>query len=114
MRHLFRDQGPAALHHGAAVLRRGGYVHADGDSVLHAGRRSDGGVRHRRAHAGVRQCGAALMTSASIQGPIIPPSIPMVLVGAVTGTSIGGMLLGGAIPGVMMGLAMAVIVFAQS
>lgn len=61
-----------------------------------------------------RQFAAALMTSASIQGPIIPPSIPMVLVGAVTGTSIGGMLLGGAIPGVMVGLAMAVIVFAQS
>lgn len=57
---------------------------------------------------------AALMTSASIQGPIIPPSIPMVLVGAVTGTSIGGMLLGGALPGIMVGLAMAAVVFVQS
>jgi C4-dicarboxylate transporter DctM subunit len=61
-----------------------------------------------------RPFAAALMTSASIQGPIIPPSIPMVLVGAVTGTSIGGMLLGGALPGVLIGLAMAFVVFLQS
>jgi C4-dicarboxylate transporter DctM subunit len=61
-----------------------------------------------------RPFAVALMTSASIQGPIIPPSIPMVLVGAVTGTSIGAMLLGGAIPGVLVGLAMAVVVFLQS
>lgn len=61
-----------------------------------------------------RDFAAALMTSASIQGPIIPPSIPMVLVGAVTGTSIGGMLLGGAVPGVLIGLAMSVVVWFQS
>ena len=61
-----------------------------------------------------RAFSTALMTSASIQGPIIPPSIPMVLVGAVTGTSIGGMLLGGAVPGVLVGVAMAVVIFVQS
>jgi TRAP-type transport system large permease protein len=61
-----------------------------------------------------RPFAAALMTSASIQGPIIPPSIPMVLVGAVTGTSIGGMLLGGAVPGILIGLSMALVIFFQS
>lgn len=53
----------------------------------------------------------ALTISSSIQGPIIPPSIMMVLIGAVTGTSIGGLLLGGAIPGILVGLAQCVIIF---
>ena len=38
----------------------------------------------------------------------------MVLVGAVSGASIGGMLVGGAVPGVLTGLAMAVVVYFQA
>ena len=53
----------------------------------------------------------ALTVSSSIQGPIIPPSIPLVLVGAVTGTSIGGLLVGGLIPGVLIGLSQCLVVF---
>ncbi len=53
----------------------------------------------------------ALTVSSAIQGPIIPPSIPLVLVGAVTGISIGGLLLGGAIPGIMVGLAQILVIF---
>lgn len=56
----------------------------------------------------------ALTISSSIQGPIIPPSIPLVLVGAVTGTSIGGLLLGGAVPGVLVGLAQSIVIFSIS
>ena len=53
----------------------------------------------------------ALTVSSSIQGPIIPPSIPLVLVGAVTGTSIGGLLVGGLIPGILIGLSQCLVVF---
>jgi C4-dicarboxylate transporter DctM subunit len=53
----------------------------------------------------------ALTITSSVQGPIIPPSIMMVLIGATTGTSIGALLVGGAIPGVMVGLAQSVVVF---
>jgi len=60
--------------------------------------------------AGYRPGFAAALTSVSaILGPIIPPSIPMVLYGVVTNTSIGYLFLGGVMPGlflaaVMMGL----------
>jgi tripartite ATP-independent transporter DctM subunit len=60
--------------------------------------------------AGYRPGFAAALTSVSaILGPIIPPSIPMVLYGVVTNTSIGYLFLGGVGPGlflaaVMMGL----------
>jgi len=53
----------------------------------------------------------ALTISSSIQGPIIPPSIPLVLVGAITGTSIGGLLIGGLIPGILIGLSQSLVVF---
>jgi C4-dicarboxylate transporter DctM subunit len=54
---------------------------------------------------------AALTVSSAIQGPIIPPSIPLVLVGAVTGISIGGLLAGGAIPGILVGAAQCLVIF---
>jgi tripartite ATP-independent transporter DctM subunit len=43
--------------------------------------------------------------SAAIIGPIIPPSIPMVLYALISDTSIGYLFLGGFIPGIMLGLA---------
>jgi tripartite ATP-independent transporter DctM subunit len=54
---------------------------------------------------------AALSTTSAIIGPIIPPSIPMVLYGLVSSTSIGYLFIGGVIPGLLLGLAqMGVIV----
>jgi tripartite ATP-independent transporter DctM subunit len=55
---------------------------------------------------------AALSTTSAIIGPIIPPSIPMVLYGLVSSTSIGYLFIGGVIPGLLLGLAqMGVIVY---
>jgi TRAP-type transport system large permease protein len=47
--------------------------------------------------------GAVVAASATI-GPIIPPSIPMVLYALVSDTSIGYLFLGGVVPGLMMTL----------
>lgn len=61
--------------------------------------------------AGYRPGFAAALTSTSaILGPIIPPSIPMVLYGVVTNTSIGYLFLGGVLPGLFLaGVMMAVV-----
>jgi tripartite ATP-independent transporter DctM subunit len=54
----------------------------------------------------------ALAAAAATIGPIIPPSIPMVLYAMVANTSVGYLFLGGFLPGVLMGVSlMAVIVF---
>ena len=45
----------------------------------------------------------AITASAAIIGPIIPPSIPMVLYALISDTSIGYLFLGGFVPGVMLG-----------
>ena len=54
---------------------------------------------------------AAIVASASTIGPVIPPSIPFVLYGAITGVSVARLFLAGAIPGIFMGLAMMVAIW---
>ena len=51
---------------------------------------------------------AAITAASSTVGPIIPPSVPMIIVGALSGISVGQMFLAGAVPGVLMGFAMMV------
>jgi C4-dicarboxylate transporter DctM subunit len=48
---------------------------------------------------------AALTAATSVIGPIIPPSIPMVLFALVSDASIGYLFIGGIVPGVVMALA---------
>lgn len=52
---------------------------------------------------------AAITAAASTIGPIIPPSIPMVMYALVSDTSIGYLFLGGFVPGIMMGVALMVL-----
>jgi tripartite ATP-independent transporter DctM subunit len=52
---------------------------------------------------------AAITAAASTIGPIIPPSIPMVMYALVSDTSIGYLFLGGFVPGVMMGVALMIL-----
>ena len=53
---------------------------------------------------------AALTAVTAVIGPIIPPSIPMVLYALISDASIGYLFLGGVIPGLLMGLAQMVMV----
>ena len=59
---------------------------------------------------------AALTSSASSIGIIIPPSLPMILFGAITGTSVGALFMGGIIPGILVGagLMVAIAVLART
>lgn len=52
---------------------------------------------------------AAVTASASIMGPIIPPSLVMVFFSLVTGASVGGLFMGGVVPGVLIAGALMVI-----
>ncbi|GGH22174.1 ABC transporter permease [Alsobacter metallidurans] len=54
---------------------------------------------------------AAVTAAASTVGPIIPPSVPMIIVGTLTGLSVGKMFLAGAVPGVLMGIGMMITVY---
>jgi tripartite ATP-independent transporter DctM subunit len=57
-----------------------------------------------------RPFAASINAAAAVIGPIIPPSIPMIFIGVISGLSIGRLFLGGVIPGIIMGLFLAVTV----
>ncbi|MDR3372603.1 MAG: TRAP transporter large permease [Ancalomicrobiaceae bacterium] len=71
-----------------------------------------GQIQHRAmVDAGYRPTiSAAIVASASTIGPVIPPSIPFVLYGAITSVSVPRLFLAGAIPGVFMGIAMMIAI----
>ncbi len=54
---------------------------------------------------------AALVTAGSVIGPIIPPSVIMVIYGAVAEISVLRLFLGGVVPGILLGVACGVVVF---
>jgi C4-dicarboxylate transporter DctM subunit len=54
---------------------------------------------------------AGVIAAAGVIGPIIPPSIPMVLYGSIAGVSIGSLFLGGIVPGIIMAVGLMAVVF---
>lgn len=62
--------------------------------------------------AGFRRAFAAALTlCSSVIGPMIPPSINMVIYGVIAQVSIGRLFLGGVVPGIIIGLAMMLTVY---
>lgn len=53
---------------------------------------------------------AAINSSSAVIGPIIPPSIPMLQIGIISGISIGKMFIGGFIPGLLIAAILWVLV----
>jgi C4-dicarboxylate transporter DctM subunit len=53
---------------------------------------------------------AALTTVSSVIGPIMPPSIPLVLYALVSDTSVGFLFLGGVIPGLLLGVVQMIMI----
>jgi tripartite ATP-independent transporter DctM subunit len=100
---------------------RGGYAHASilssmifagmvGSAVADAA--GTGGVEIRAMRkAGYRpETAAAITAAAATIGPIIPPSLPMVIFGVTADVSIGRLFMAGFIPGVLMGVSLMVMV----
>jgi C4-dicarboxylate transporter DctM subunit len=56
----------------------------------------------------------ALIAAAGAIGPIIPPSILMILIGYVTDTSVASLFLGGIVPGVLIGIGLMAVAFVHA
>ncbi|MCX7788394.1 MAG: TRAP transporter large permease [Spirochaetes bacterium] len=57
-----------------------------------------------------RKFSAAITAASSTIGPVVPPSIPFVIYGSITNTSVGKLFMAGFIPGIMMTIAMMIAV----
>ncbi len=53
---------------------------------------------------------AALTAASAVMGPVIPPSIPLVVFALISDTSIGYLLIGGIIPGTLIGVAQMILI----
>ena len=56
----------------------------------------------------------AVVASSSTIGPVIPPSIPMVIYGALAEVSVGSLFLGGVVPGILMGGGIMIVIYILS
>ncbi|MBQ7593428.1 MAG: TRAP transporter large permease [Synergistaceae bacterium] len=56
----------------------------------------------------------AVTAASSCIGPIIPPSVPMIMAGTLTGISVSKMFVAGIIPGILMGLGMMLVAYVIS
>ena len=61
-----------------------------------------------------KEFAGAITAASSTIGPVIPPSIPFVIYGSMTGVSVGKLFMAGMVPGLMMAVAMALAVYAIS
>lgn len=57
-----------------------------------------------------RGTAAAVESSSSSLGAIIPPSIPMIVYGSIAGVSVGGLFVAGYVPGLLLGLGLAAVI----
>ncbi len=53
---------------------------------------------------------AAITAASSTIGPIIPPSLPMIIYGVLADTSVGGLFMGGVVPGLLMAVSLMIMV----
>lgn len=53
----------------------------------------------------------AVTASSSTVGPIIPPSVPMIIAATLSGLSVGKLFLAGAIPGFLLGIGLMLVVY---
>lgn len=71
-------------------------------------------IEPMKQHRYTASLATAIVVAASVVGIIIPPSIPMILFGVVTNTSISQLFLAGIVPGVLITLGLAITTYVQS
>ncbi len=57
-----------------------------------------------------KEFSGAVTAASSVIGPIFPPSIPLVIYGAIASVSVGRLFVGGVIPGLLLGLALMILI----
>ncbi|MEI2416683.1 TRAP transporter large permease [Orrella sp. JC864] len=57
---------------------------------------------------------ASIVAAAATIGPIIPPSMTMIIYGSMTGVSIGGLFLAGVVPGLLIALTLMAVIYGLS
>lgn len=57
---------------------------------------------------------ASLVAAAATVGPVIPPSMTMIIYGSITGVSIGGLFMAGILPGILIAVLLMALIYGMS
>lgn len=68
-------------------------------------------VKAMRQHGYPADFAAALSICSALVGPLIPPSVPLVVYGFISGTSVARLFLGGILPGLLLGISLMIFNF---
>jgi tripartite ATP-independent transporter DctM subunit len=68
-------------------------------------------VKAMKEHGYPTDFAAALSICSAMVGPLIPPSVPLVVYGFISGTSVARLFLGGILPGVVLGISLMIFNF---
>ena len=68
------------------------------------------GVRSMERQQYPKPYACATVSAAATIGPIVPPSIPMVIYAAIAGTSVGALFAGGILPGLIVAVALMILI----
>jgi tripartite ATP-independent transporter DctM subunit len=100
---------PGGLGH-ANIFANVIFAGMSGSAIADAGGLGTVEIKAMRENGFDDEFSGSIAASASVIGPIIPPSIPMVIYGSIAQVSVGKLFLGGIIPGVMMAVALMALV----
>jgi C4-dicarboxylate transporter, DctM subunit len=60
------------------------------------------------------ELGASIVSAASAMGTLVPPCIPMVILGGMTGISVGALFVGGFIPAIVISICIMILIYLQA
>ncbi len=101
---------PGGLGH-ANVVASVIFAGMSGAAIADAGGLGTIEIKAMRDEGYDRDFAAAVTAASSTIGPIVPPSIPLVIFASIANVSVGRLFLGGAIPGLAMGVALIVLIY---
>jgi len=104
---------PGSLGH-ANVLASMIFAGMSGSAVADSAGLGTVEIKAMREEGYDQEFSAAVTAASSTIGPILPPSIPFVLYGAIANVSVGALFIGGAVPGLMMGFFFMAIIYVIS
>ncbi|WP_370284941.1 TRAP transporter large permease [Pseudooceanicola nanhaiensis] len=95
------------------IAASAGFASVCGSSPITAATIGAMAVPEMTKHGYARSLAAGATAAGGTLGILIPPSVPMILYGVITETSIGGLFLGGILPGLMMAALLSATVIIQ-
>ncbi|MAY88282.1 MAG: C4-dicarboxylate ABC transporter permease [Pseudooceanicola sp.] len=95
------------------IAASAGFASVCGSSPITAATIGSMAVPEMTKHGYARSLAAGATAAGGTLGILIPPSVPMILYGVITETSIGGLFLGGILPGLMMAALLSATVIIQ-